>query len=155
MPIAIEIPDQPEVRQLISELDTYLLSLYPAENVYALDLASLLAANVLFAVARDAAGVTSGCAAIVRHAEYAEIKRMYVRPASRGQGVARQLIGFLEQKAAEYGCRRFLLETGPSNPEALDLYQRMGYQRCGAFGDYPEHPLSVFMEKRVESCLGS
>lgn len=150
MPIAIEIPDQPDVHQLINELDTYLHSLYPAENVYALDIASLLAANVLFAVARDAAGVSTGCAAIVRYAQYAEIKRMYVRPQARGQGIARQLIEFLEQKAAEHGCRTFLLETGPDNPEALGLYHRMGYQRRGAFDDYPDHPLSVFMEKRIQ-----
>jgi putative acetyltransferase len=150
MPIDIEIPDQPEVRQLIGELDIYLLSLYPAENVYALDIASLLAANVLFAVARDDDGLSTGCAAIVRYPYYGEIKRMYVRPQSRGKGVARQLIEFLEQKASEQGCHTFMLETGPDNPEALQLYQRLGYQLRGAFGDYPDHPLSVFMEKRVK-----
>lgn len=32
-------------------------------------------------------------------------------------------------------------------PEALVLYERMGYQRRGPFGDYPNDPFSVFMQK--------
>ena len=64
MHIAFDTPDQPDVHALIAELDTYLYSLYPAENVYALDIASLLAPNVLFAVARDAAGAALGCGAV-------------------------------------------------------------------------------------------
>jgi putative acetyltransferase len=149
MATAFETPDQPDVRALIAELDAYLYSLYPAENVYALDLASLLQPNVLFAVARDADGAALGCAAVVVMPDYGEIKRMYVRPAARGQGVGRRLIDVLETAAAARGCRTFVLETGPTMPQALALYERLGYLRCGAFGDYPEHPLSVFMQKVV------
>jgi putative acetyltransferase len=147
MQITFETPDQADVRDLIDELDAYLYSLYPAENVYALDIASLLQPNVLFAVARDAAGTALGCGAIVVQPEYGEIKRMYVRPRARGQGLARRLIATLEARAAAQGCRSFMLETGPTMPEALALYERMGYRRRGAFGDYPEDPLSVFMQK--------
>ncbi|TWI60941.1 putative acetyltransferase [Pseudoduganella lurida] len=149
MSIALESPDQPDVHALIAELDAYLYSLYPAENVYALDLTSLLEPNVLFAVARDADGAALGCAAVVVTPAYGEIKRMYVRPAARGQGVARRLIDALESAAAAQGCSTFVLETGPTQPEALALYERLGYRYCGAFGDYPEHPLSVFMQKEA------
>jgi putative acetyltransferase len=149
MQIQFESPDQPDVHALIGELDTYLYSLYPAENVYALDIASLLDPDVLFAVARDAAGVSVGCAAIVIKPEYGEVKRIYVRPQARGQGLARRLIETLEQKAMEQGCRTFMLETGPTQPEALMLYERLGYQCRGPFGDYPEDPLSVFMQKNA------
>jgi len=147
MQIQFETPDQPDVRALIGELDAYLYSLYPAENVYALDIASLLDPDVLFAVARDAAGVPVGCAAIVVNPDYGEVKRIYVRPQARGQGLARRLIETLEQKAMERGCRTFMLETGPTQPEALILYERLGYRCRGPFGDYPEDPLSVFMQK--------
>jgi putative acetyltransferase len=147
MQIQFETPDQPDVHALIGELDAYLYSLYPAENVYALDIASLLDPDVLFAVARDAAGVSVGCAAIVMKPEYGEVKRIYVRPQARGQGLARRLIETLEQKAMEQGCRTFMLETGPTQPEALILYERLGYRCRGPFGDYPEDPLSVFMQK--------
>jgi putative acetyltransferase len=135
------------VHALIGELDAYLYSLYPAENVYALDISSLLNPSVLFAVARDAAGVSLGCGAIVMKPEYGEVKRMYVRPQARGQGLARRLIETLEKKAMEQGCRTFMLETGPTMQEALILYERLGYERRGPFGDYPDDPLSVFMQK--------
>lgn len=149
MQIEFETPDQPDVHALIGELDAYLYSLYPAENVYALDISSLLDPSVLFAVARDAAGVSVGCGAIVMKPEYGEIKRMYVRPQARGQGLARRLIETLEKKASEHGCRTFMLETGPTQPEALILYERLGYRCRGPFGDYPEDPLSVFMQKNA------
>jgi putative acetyltransferase len=149
MQIQFETPDQPEVHALIGELDDYLYSLYPAENVYALDIASLLEPNVLFAVVRDAAGASIGCGAIVLKPEYGEIKRMYVRARARGQGAARRLIETLEQRAMEQGCRSFMLETGPTQPEALMLYERLGYRRRGPFGDYPADPLSVFMQKNA------
>jgi putative acetyltransferase len=149
MQIAFETPDQPDVHALIAELDAYLYSLYPPENVYALDIASLLAPNVVFAVARDGAGSALGCAAVVVTPEYGEIKRMYVRPAARGQGLARRLISSLEEKARSHGCAVSMLETGPTQPEALALYERMGYKYRPAFGDYPEDPLSVFMQKEL------
>lgn len=149
MHIAFETPDQPDVQALIGELDAYLYSLYPAENVYALDIASLLHPNVLFAVVRNAAGSPLGCGAIVVKPEYGEIKRMYIRPQARGQGLARRLIETLEAKAMEQGCRTFMLETGPTQAEALVLYERLGYQCRGPFDDYPEDPLSVFMEKNA------
>lgn len=147
MHVAFETPNQPDVQALIAELDAYLYSLYPAENVYALDIASLLAPNVLFAVVRDAAGAAVGCGAIVVTPAYGEIKRMYVRPQARGRGLARRLIETLEAKAAQRGCRAFMLETGPTQPEALLLYERLGYRYRGPFGDYPADPLSVFMQK--------
>jgi len=80
---------------------------------------------------------------------YGEVKRIYVRPQARGQGVARALVEALEKKAAAQGCRTFMLETGPAQPEALLLYRRLGYDDCGPFDDYPADPLSVFMHKRV------
>lgn len=149
MPIAFETPDQPEVHALIAELDTYLLDLYPPESVYALDVQTLLQPNIRFAVARDAHGAAVGCGAIVLSGEYGEIKRMYVRPAARGAGTARQLMDLLEHTARTAGCPQLVLETGPGNLEAMALYTRHGFERCGPYGDYPDDPLSVFMQKKL------
>lgn len=151
MPIRFEAPDQPEVLALIAELDAYQDSLYPPECRYALDLSALQQANVRFAVARDAGGVAQGCAALVLYAGYAEIKRMYVRPAARGQGLAGALLGRLEAAAQAVGWQQRKLETGPYQAEALALYARAGYTRCGPFGDYRADPLSVFMEKQLSA----
>jgi putative acetyltransferase len=150
MIITFESPDQPEVVALIAELDAYQDTLYPAESRYAVDLASLKQSNVLFAVARDINGDAIGCGAIVLNAEYGEVKRMYVRPRGRGQGVAKKLLALLESHAIESGCGLFRLETGPYQPEALALYASAGYERRGPYGDYPEDPLSVFMQKQAQ-----
>lgn len=149
MQIARETPDQPDVIALVADLDAYQDALYPPESRHALDLASLKQANVLFFVARDAAGHAVGCGAVVLGDAYGEIKRMYVNPASRGQGVARQLLQALEAASAEAGCRLLTLETGPFQPEALGLYAALGYARRGPFGSYTDDPLSVFMQKPI------
>lgn len=149
MHVALESPRQPEVVALIADLDAYQDTLYPAEARYALDLDSLAQPNVLFGVARDAEGRAIGCGAIVVGPAHGEVKRMYVRPEARGQGAARQILDALESAARARGCACFMLETGPYQPDALAFYGKQGYARCGPFGDYPDHPLSVFMCKRL------
>lgn len=148
--VAFESPRQPEVVALIAELDAYQSSLYPPEACYTLDIDTLAQPSVLFAVARDGQGRAIGCGAIVMQGApgtHGEVKRVYLRPEARGTGVAGQLLERLEAAAWSRGCRVLALETGPSQPEALAFYARQGYERCAAFGDYPDHPLSVFMRK--------
>ena len=147
MQISLEGPDQADVIQLIDDLDAYQKPLYPPECHYGIDIAALSAANVLFAVARNEEGKAVGCGAIVVGPEFGELKRMFVRPENRGQGVAAKLLQFLEAQAAAGGCTTFMLETGPSQPEALSFYARSGYERRGPFGGYRPDPFSVFMEK--------
>lgn len=149
MHIALESPDQPDVVALIAELDAYQDSLYPPESRHALDLGVLVQPHVLFAVARDASGRAVGCGAVVLEAEAGELKRMFVSPLARGQGVAQRLLDRLEADAVQRGCRVLRLETGPYQPEALGLYARCGFERRGPFGGYADDPLSVFMEKRL------
>lgn len=149
MRISLEPPHQPEVLQLIEELDAFQKPLYPAESHHGIDVAALSAPNVLFAVARDEDGQAAACGAIVLQAGYGEIKRMYTSPAHRGQGLARRLLGFLEAQAQDKGCSQFALETGYLQPEAIALYERCGYELCGPFGDYAEDPNSVFMRKNA------
>jgi putative acetyltransferase len=149
MRVSLESPDQPEVIALIAALDAYQATLYPAEACYTLDVATLAQAHVLFVVARDGEGGAVGCGAVVLHSGYGEVKRMYVRPNARGQGVAGHILQVLESMASARGCTTLCLETGPFQKEALALYARHGYEACDPFGDYPEHPLSVFLRKRL------
>ncbi|MES2951706.1 MAG: GNAT family N-acetyltransferase [Pseudomonadota bacterium] len=149
MRISFESPDQADAITLIAELDTYQSALYPPESHHALDLTSVAAEQVLFAVARDDAGSAIGCGAVVLTPEYGELKRMYVRPEQRGQGIARKILVLLETAAFEAGCSLLKLESGPLQPEALGLYARCGYQTCGPYGSYTNDPLSVFMQKAV------
>jgi len=149
MHISRETPDQPDVIALIADLDAYQDGLYPPESRHALDLTSLKQDNVRFFVARDAEGQAVGCGAVVLGDAYGEIKRMYVNPASRGQGVARRLLQALESAARDSGCRLLTLESGPFQPEALGLYAALGFERRGPYGDYADDPLSVFMQKAI------
>jgi putative acetyltransferase len=91
-----------------------------------------------------------GCGAIRRlENRTGEIKRMYVCPAERGRGVGGAILSALEQEARTLGVVRLVLETGPRQPEAIALYERAGFTRIGAFGEYRESPLSVFMRKEL------
>jgi len=147
MQFTIESPDQADVRALIAELDAYQSSLYPAESNHLLDIRSLCLPAVLFAVARDTHGVAQACGAVVLQSGYGEVKRMFVRPALRGQGVAARMMSFLEEQARGKGCHALMLETGIHQPEAIALYRRFGYVDCPPFGEYREDPLSLFMRK--------
>jgi putative acetyltransferase len=147
--IAFEPVNQPDVIALIDELDAYQKPLYPPESYHGVDIDSLARSNVLFAVARSATGIPVACGGIALEKELGELKRMYTKPSHRGQGIARRLLGMLESAAHARGCRRFALETGYLQAEALSLYERCGYRRCGPFGIYKEDPNSVFMLKET------
>jgi len=79
----------------------------------------------------------------------AEIKRMFVRPAYRGRGIARQLVVALEEEALAAGRRILRLETGTYLPAALALYRSAGYLPIPTFGEYVGNPFSVCFEKRL------
>lgn len=147
--ISLERPDQPEVLALIDALDDYQSALYPPESHYVVDLPALLQPHVLFAVARGDDGRALGCAGVMLGTPYGELKRMFVRPEARGLGVARRLVHFLEGHTATRGCLLLRLETGIHQHDALRFYEGAGYVRCERYGDYPEDPLSVYMEKHL------
>jgi putative acetyltransferase len=114
---------------------------------HGIDVAALSQPNVVFAVARDPSGQAVGCGAIVIESAYGELKRMFTQPSHRGRGIARSLVQWLEAQAQARGCHLFMLETGCLQPEAIALYERLGYSRRGPFGPYTEDPNSVFMHK--------
>lgn len=152
--LAVESPRQPAVRALIDELDAYQIPLYPIESHHGIDIEALCAPAVHFLVARDAAGAPQACGAVlvapIDGLLAGELKRMYVRPALRGQGLGRWILQALEQHARSQGARRLYLETGCRQPEALGLYERAGFVRIGPFEGYAEDPLSVFMMKELD-----
>jgi putative acetyltransferase len=146
--IAREDPRSADVRALLAELDGYLQALYPAESNHIMDVDSLALPEVAFYVIRKE-GAPVGCVAIVnRDGEYGELKRLYVKPANRGQGLSRILLAQLETAARLTGLPLIRLETGTLQPEALRFFETSGFARCGPFGDYPaDDPYCVFMEK--------
>ena len=95
-----------------------------------------------------------GCAGVALFAEYAEVKRMYVRPSARGHGVAHALLSHLAATARQAGLAVLALETGTEQHAAMRLYTQAGFTPCPAFGAYTTMSpqalaTSVFMQKRL------
>ncbi|MBV8658470.1 MAG: GNAT family N-acetyltransferase [Burkholderiales bacterium] len=137
-----------DARLLITALDAYLDSLYPPEENYLLDIDALCQPEVSFMLAH-LGDEAVGCGAIVARADYAEVKRMFVLPTARGQGIAGQIVAALESAARTRGLTHLRLETGTLMPDAQQLYARCGFGVCGPFGEYVDNGASVFMEKRL------
>lgn len=142
-----ETPDQPDVLAFLHQADARSASLYKAESRHGLPVASLLASDVRFFVARRK-GLALGCGGFMRLVgDAAEVKRLFVDPAARGGGVGRAIMQVIEATARTEGIRTLLLETGVKSFEALGLYRGLGFTECGPFAAYGPDPLSVFMAK--------
>lgn len=145
--ITIADPADPPVRAMVEALDAYLAALYPAESNHLLDIEIMRQPQMRFFAAFEAEQVHAigGC---WLHADYAEVKRVFVTPAARGRGLARRMMQRIEAEAIASGHTVLRLETGIHQPESLGLYRSLGYAGRSAFGDYPaDDPNSVFMEK--------
>ena len=95
-------------------------------------------------------GVPLGCGAMKAFdAQTMEVKRMYVLPESRGKGIATQILAALEQWAIELAVGRCVLETGKRQPEAIQLYQKRGYQAIPNYGQYVGVDNSCCFEKKL------
>jgi GNAT superfamily N-acetyltransferase len=58
-----------------------------------------------------------------------EVRRLWVDPSRRGRGIGRALMARLEGCALELGIENLVLATGDRQPEAVQLYQAMGWTR--------------------------
>ena len=72
-----------------------------------------------------------------------EIKRMYTSPQARRRGISRALLAWLEREAVALGYRRLHLETGRRQPEAVALYESVGYARIAPYGEFATYPVSL------------
>jgi putative acetyltransferase len=142
-----------EVRLLVDELEDVLAAEYPPEQRHGLALDAIFQPHVRFFLARRH-GAAVGCGGVALFPGFAEVKRMYVRDAARGQGVADAILARIEQDVRSAGLSLLRLETGDRQIAAMRLYARMGFRECAAFGDYAlmapnAIATSVFLEKRI------
>jgi ribosomal protein S18 acetylase RimI-like enzyme len=147
--ITEERPDTPDALALIEELEAHLEPLYPRESRHGFSVEKLLRERVVFFVTRDEEQA-AGCGGVLLVGrEYAEIKRMYVRPAFRGRGLGRLMLDHLVAHARAQGLTVIRLETGIHQHEAIALYEGYGFRRIPPFGPYRDDPLSRCYEKVI------
>lgn len=81
------------------------------------------------------AGSVIGCAMYYPLAEAGttEIKRVFVNPAGRGAGAGRALMQNAIQHARVDGYKRMVLDTIIRLPEAIALYEKLGFQPCAPY----------------------
>lgn len=142
------------VRALIGELDAVLSAEYPPEQRLGLVMDAMFAPHIRFYVA-DLDDAPVGCGGVALFDDFAELKRMYVRDAARGQGVAQAILARLETEARGVGLATLRFETGTVQHAAMRLYERGGFTVCGPFGEYLTKPVSalatsVFYEKLLD-----
>jgi putative acetyltransferase len=74
-----------------------------------------------------------------------EIKRLYVQPACRGNGLGRRLVEALIHTAREIGYEKMRLDSVSSLKEAASLYRSLGFSDIPAYR-YNPLPDAVYME---------
>jgi len=96
-----------------------------------------------------AGGEAAGCAGLAyRGGRTAEVKRLYVRPAHRGQGVARALMARLHSHAATQGIEQVILDVMRSRTDATGFYRRLGYTDTEPFPTRSPVPM-VYLRRAV------
>jgi len=76
-----------------------------------------------------------------------EIKRLYVRPAHRGQGIAKELLDAVEQFATKAGYEWLYLDSAPGMDTAIRFYRRNGYEPCERYNDNPQ--ANIYLRKKI------
>ena len=149
--IVEERPDSPDAVALIGELDDHLGALYAVQSRHGFSVEKLLRDGVTFFIARDG-GRPAGCGGVLLVGrEYAEVKRMYVRPAFRGRRIGRLMLDHLVEHARQHGLTVIRLETGIHQREAIALYEARGFRKIPPFGPYRDDPVSLCYELRLSS----
>jgi ribosomal protein L3 glutamine methyltransferase len=93
--------------------------------------------------------VGCGALAATQQTGVAEIKRIYVRPAFRRQGLARTLTQRLITQAQSLTYHTAAISTWPENTQALALYRDLGFVPIAPFKIHTHAPL-VFLGVRLD-----
>lgn len=91
----------------------------------------------------------AGCVALRRlDGRSAEMKRLYVRAAFRGDGIGRDLAVKVIDAAREQGYAQLMLDTLPKMVHAIRLYRSLGFRERGPYAATPT-PGAIFFEVRL------
>jgi len=138
--------DHTDFRKLVRELDSD-LGMRDGEDHAFYDQFNKID-KIKYAVVAYDNNIPVGCGAIKEFSPDAmEVKRMYVLPEMRGQGIASVILKELERWAIELHFKKCVLETGKKQPEAIQLYKKSQYGIIANFGQYQGVENSICFEK--------
>jgi len=88
-----------------------------------------------------------GCVALHKlSSDICEMKRLYLRPAFRGQGLGRILAGRIIAEARQIGYKRMRLDTvEPVMKDAVAMYRKIGFKEIDPYCANPM-PGALYME---------
>ena len=142
--------DDPDVARMVEHVQAEYVRRYGGPDGAAIDVAEFAPPDGVFLVGLlDGVPVATGGWRGLPDGR-AEIKRMYVSPAVRRRGLSKRMLAELERTAAAAGIREVVLNTGPSQPEAVALYRQSGYLPVPGFGHYACHPKALFFGKTLD-----
>jgi putative acetyltransferase len=146
--VALEPAKTREGIALLERLDQELVKRYPSQIIHGFD-PEEIDRHGRFVVARSGSrAIGCGTLRTIRDT-VGEIKRLFVEPSFRGQGVARSIIHMLETEARHRGITLLKAETGSKQPEAVRLFESSGFISIPPFGEYVDNPHSLCFEKRI------
>ena len=83
-------------------------------------------------------GKAVGCIALRKlDDERCELKRLYVRPEYRNQGIATTLIDQILSDARSLGYQHLLLDTMPGLTDAIQMYRNLDFREIPRYNDSP------------------
>lgn len=127
--------DQPQISSIWADIDT------PQMRYSAPEGGVCLLRQGLENGSSPGPAIGSAAFAATRVPGLAEIKRVYVRPAHRGQGHARRLTEAAMQSARAAGYAQAGISTWAHNTAALGLYRDLGFAPMAPFKDHPNPDL--------------
>ena len=145
-----------DIRSLFSEYTDMLVSINPEFHLY-LDIQhyddekenpslkyALPDGRLYLDVSDD--GIARGCIALRKLSDgKGEVKRLYVRPEYRGNGIATALVERIVEDARNIGYKELYLDTLPELESAVRLYKSFGFEETGQYNDSPVDK-TIFMK---------
>ena len=155
--------DAAEVRLMVAEFFDWTRDLYPegAESIAAYwskqdmptqlrDLLKIFAPPKAECLLARLNGEAVGIVMTKPHSgDMCEMNRMFVRPAARGHGVGRALVGALLDAARDLGYKRMMLAGGTRHTEALALYRSLGFVHDPSLPDTGSGDVEVRMIREL------
>jgi putative acetyltransferase len=143
--------DHEDVRSLLTQHFAEMRAGSPPEACHVLPIDGLKDPAIRFFTLRED-GVLMGCGALKRlEPGHGEIKSMRTSDSALGRGVGKVVLDQLVAAARSDGMTRLSLETGSTEQfaAALRLYEKEGFEACGAFGDYGDTPFTRFFTRKI------